>query len=107
MLDFLIVQTAINSPEAAQRIADAVVSRRLAASCWVSGPIVSTYWWQGRVEQAREWICTIKTRRELYEQLEQVIQANHPYEVPGIQATPVWAGSAAYLAWLTESTGGG
>lgn len=106
MTDVLVVQTAINSPEAAQKIADAVVSRRLAACCWVSGPIASTYWWQGRVEQAREWVCTMKTRQELYEQLEQVILANHPYTVPGIVATPVSAGSAAYLAWITGETGG-
>lgn len=49
-MDFIQVYTAIDSKGAAQRIADAVVTRRLAACCCVSGPITSTYWWQGKLE---------------------------------------------------------
>ena len=70
MTDFIVVHTAIDSQEAAQKIAEAVVSQRLAACCWVSGPITSTYWWQNKLEQAQEWTCTIKTRRELYDDLD-------------------------------------
>jgi periplasmic divalent cation tolerance protein len=44
MTDFLEVRTTIDSPEAAQKIADALVSARLAACVQVSGPITSTYW---------------------------------------------------------------
>src|SRR5713226_1179769 len=60
------VYTAIDSKEAAQKIALAIVSQRLAACCWVSGPITSTYWWEGKVEQAEEWVCTMKTRKALF-----------------------------------------
>jgi periplasmic divalent cation tolerance protein len=60
------VHTTIDSREAAQKIAEAIVSKRLAACVQVSGPITSTYWWQGKIEQAEEWLCTAKTRKELY-----------------------------------------
>ena len=41
-------------------------ARRLAACVQVSGPITSTYRWQGKVETSQEWLCTIKTRQSHY-----------------------------------------
>ena len=44
----------------------------------------------------------IKSRRELYADLEQAIRALHPYEVPEILAMPVIAGNPDYLEWLKQ-----
>lgn len=103
-MDFIQVYTAIDSKEAAQRIADAVVTRRLAACCWVSGPITSTYWWQGKLEQAEEWVCTMKTRKELYDELEKAIKEVHTYDTPEVLATPIVAGNKSYLDWIENET---
>lgn len=103
-MDFIQVHTAIDSREAAQRIADEVVTRRLAACCWVSGPITSTYWWQGKLEQAEEWVCTIKTRRDLYDELEKAIKEVHTYDTPEVLAIPVLVGSKSYLDWIANET---
>jgi periplasmic divalent cation tolerance protein len=84
----------------AQAIADTVVAKRLTACVQIIGPITSTYWWQGEIETAEEWLCLIKTRRDLYEELEQAIREVHPYDVPEILAVPVVAGSQSYLDWL-------
>ncbi|HUX75778.1 MAG TPA: divalent cation tolerance protein CutA, partial [Anaerolineae bacterium] len=46
-----------------------------------------------------EWLCLIKTRADLYEQLEAVIKEVHPYDVPEILAVPVLAVSERYVAW--------
>lgn len=70
MTEYIEVHTTIDSREAAQKIADALVSQRLAACVQVSGPITSTYWWEGKMEQAQEWVCSAKTRRDLYPRLE-------------------------------------
>lgn len=104
MTEFLLVQTAIDSEEAAQRLADSIVEQRLAACCWVSGPVRSTYWWQGVKEEAREWACSFKTRQELYGALEQAIKALHTYEVPEIIATHITGGNPAYLEWIASET---
>lgn len=106
MVDYIEVHTAIDSREGAQKIADTLVSRRLAACVQVSGPITSTYWWQGKMEQAEEWLCTAKTRRELYDQLEQAIREVHTYEVPEILAVSIVVGNADYLDWLSQETKG-
>ncbi len=103
MTKYLQVVTTVDTEEKAQAIARALVEQRLAACAQVLGPITSTYWWQGQVETSREWLCTLKTREELYEELEQTLRSIHPYEVPEILATPVAAGNPAYLAWLDET----
>ena len=103
MSKHLQVVTAVDTEEKAQEIARALVERRLAACAQVLGPITSTYRWQGQVETAQEWLCILKTREELYEELEQTLRSIHPYEVPEILATPVAAGNPAYLAWLDET----
>ncbi len=66
MNEFIEVHTTIDTREGAQKIADTLVSKRLAACVQISGPISSTYWWDGKMEQAQEWVCTAKTRKDLY-----------------------------------------
>jgi len=94
-----VVTTAATKADA-QAIATAVVSKRLAACAQVIGPITSTYWWQGRVETADEWLCIMKSRQDLYEALEKAIRQVHPYKVPEILAIPVVLGSQDYLEWM-------
>ncbi len=104
MTAFLIVRTSLDSKDAAQKIAESMVKERLAACCWVSGPIQSTYWWQGKLEQAEEWVCEFKTRKELYAELEQAIKAIHSYDEPEVVAIPVVEGSRSYLDWIVHET---
>jgi len=104
MTDFIQIMTAIGSKQDAQKVANAIVGQRLAACVQVIGPITSTYWWQGAMETAEEWLCLIKTRQDLYERVEQAIRENHPYDEPEILALPVLAGSKTYLQWIVSET---
>ena len=106
MTGFIEVRTAIDSLEDAQKIAETVVKKRLAACVQISGPMTSTYWWQGKIEQAQEWLCTAKTRKDLYPELEQAIREVHTYDEPEILASEVVAGSQGYLDWLRRETEG-
>lgn len=98
------VITTVGSPEKAHEIARALVEKRLAACAQVLGPIRSYYWWQGKLEEAEEWLLQLKTRADLYARLEQALRAMHPYTVPEILAFPVVAGNPAYLEWLAQET---
>ena len=100
MGQYIQVITTTERREDADRIAGALVEARLAACVQVVGPITSTYRWQGKIETAQEWQCWAKSRRDLYDQIQQAIRRLHPYEVPEILALPVLAGSVDYLAWL-------
>ena len=98
MTDYLQIVTTTASEAEAAAIGRSLVERRLAACVQVVGPITSTYWWQGTIETGQEWQCWIKSRRDLYEQVEQAIRQLHSYEVPEILAIPVVAGAVGYLA---------
>lgn len=105
MAEFILVLTAIGSREEAQHLANIVVGKRIASSTNIIGPAASTYWWKGTMEIAKEeWFCLIRTTRDRYEEVEQTIRANHPYEEPGIVALPIIAGSESYLNWIFHET---
>ncbi len=100
MKEYIQVMTTTETEEEARRIARALVERRLAGCVQVLGPITSTYWWEGEIETAQEWLCLIKSRRDLYPELETAIRELHTYEVPEILALPVVEGDRRYLEWL-------
>lgn len=102
--DGLQVTVAASSREEAGRIARAAVEQRAAACGQVLGPIRSTYRWKGKVEEAEEWLCLLKTTRQRFEALERLVRAQHSYENPEIVGTPIAAASADYLAWLRAET---
>jgi periplasmic divalent cation tolerance protein len=106
MSDFIQVSTTAPSKEEADRIAQILVERRLAACVQVMGPIESHYRWKGSLERSAEWLCLVKTTRGNYAAVEAAIRASHPYEVPEIIACPIESGSEGYLAWLRAETAG-
>ena len=101
-LPFIQVTTTTATEAIAQKIATELVEQRMAACVQIEGPLESVYWWQGQVEQAREWRCMIKTRGSLFEAVAQAISRLHPYDCPEILATPIVACNEAYQAWLEE-----
>lgn len=94
------VQTAVGSRQDADRIADDLVARRLAACVQVLAPMTSTYRWRGEVERAEEWLLLAKTTPAAYPAVEAAIRALHPYDEPEIVALPIVAGSVGYVAWI-------
>ncbi len=102
MSDILQVSTTTGTREIAERIAVELVDLRLAACVQVSGPITSTYRWQGQIENAEEWLCTAKTVCAQLPAIQEVLKRLHPYEVPELIATEIVGGSEPYLQWLVE-----
>jgi periplasmic divalent cation tolerance protein len=100
MSDYIQIVTTTPDNETAQRIARLLVERRLAACVQVSGPIESTYWWQGQVETAAEWSLLAKSRLDLFPAIEAAVREVHPYTVPELLATRIEAGHQRYLDWL-------
>jgi len=101
MTHYIQVVTTTDTRGAAEIIASAVLADRLAACVQIS-ECQSWFRWQGRVEQAAEFRCTIKSRSDLYPELEKTIRRCHPYEVPEILAIELCGGAATYLAWLDQ-----
>lgn len=69
MTGYIQIVTTAGNEEQAEKIAKSLVENRLAACVQTVGPITSTYWWQGKIEKAQEWLCLIKSKTDLYEQV--------------------------------------
>ena len=104
MKEYIQVFTTVEKREDADRIASAAVHKRVAACAQILGPIQSTYRWKDKTEEAEEWLCVMKTRKDLFSALEKEIKRIHPYEVPEIIALPIVAGSKSYLEWIQDET---
>ncbi|MEL1265490.1 divalent-cation tolerance protein CutA [Pseudoxanthomonas putridarboris] len=87
----------------AQRLARTLVEERLAACVSALPGVVSTYRWQGRVEQAGEVQLLIKTTADRLDALTARLGELHPYELPEILAVEA-DGLPAYLGWVAEQT---
>ena len=103
MTDAIQVCTTVSDKADAKRIAASLLAKELAACVQVTGPIESTFRWKGRIESAQEWVCTVKTLREAYDEVEQAIRLLHSYEEPEIIATPIVAAGKGYLQWIADS----
>ncbi|MEW6669749.1 MAG: divalent-cation tolerance protein CutA [Thermodesulfobacteriota bacterium] len=104
MSEYMQVSTTVEKKEDAQRIGREAVKSRLAACVQIVGPISSIYWWKGQIEETEEWLCLMKTKKDLFEPLAQKLRALHPYEVPEIVAVPLIAGNPDYFRWVDQET---
>jgi periplasmic divalent cation tolerance protein len=96
----------INTPsrEVALRIARALIERKLAACVNILAECTSVYRWKGKIEAETEIPLLIKTRGEIYDEVQAAIKALHPYELPEIIAVPVERGLPKYLEWVNAET---
>ncbi len=100
----LLVFTNLPDHGAAERLADALVAKRLAACVNILAPCRTVYRWKDGVQHDEEHPVLIKTTQERYQALEEAIRAAHPYELPEIIAVPIERGLPGYLAWVGAET---
>ncbi|MBC7195291.1 MAG: divalent-cation tolerance protein CutA [Caldisericia bacterium] len=100
----IMVLTTIDDIEKARKLARFIVDQRLGACIQIIGPIQSIYFWREKVEDAKEWILFIKTRKDLYEKLEELIIKLHPYTVPEIVSFDIEKSFNKYFNWVFEVT---
>ncbi len=98
------VQFTIDDLTAGERIASELLREHLVACAQTIGPVTSRYWWNGSIEQAREWLFVCKTTSARIDEVVERIRAQHPYEVPEIVASEITAGYAPYVEWIVSET---
>jgi periplasmic divalent cation tolerance protein len=102
--EYLQVQTTTDSRAEAMELGRSAVQARLAACAQVAGPVASTYWWEGGIERAEEWLVLLKLPAARFSELAAFISERHSYDEPEIVAIPIVAGTATYLSWISEET---
>ncbi|MGE5282463.1 MAG: divalent-cation tolerance protein CutA [Chloroflexota bacterium] len=98
------LETTTDSLGEAKRLAAALVEKRLAACVQIVGPIASTFRWQGRVQEAEEFLLLCKAPKAQLEAATALIEELHSYDVPEVLAFEVAHGSRSYLEWVAAET---
>lgn len=107
MSERLVVLMTAGSQEEADRIANALVTKMLAACVNVLPGVTSVYRWEGEVQRDQEWLLVAKSKRDVLDDLVQCVQAIHSYDLPEVIALPVVGGSEAYLRWVDSEVHSG
>ena len=98
------ITTTADNRETIENIGRSLVEKRLAACAQVLGPIKSIYRWKGKIEETEEWLCLVKSRKYLWEEIEAEIRRLHPYELPEITVTTIDGGLQGYIQWVIDET---
>lgn len=103
-LDILSVTTTVDTPAAAQALAEVLLASRLVACVQVEAGLQSHYRWEGRLQAEPEVRLTLKTLPGALPALQALLAQHHPYDLPQVLACTMRA-TAAYAHWVrTEVT---
>ena len=102
-MSFAVVLVTVSSVEEGQKIARAVLERRLAACANLVPGVRSLFWWEGKLEDAEETLMVFKTREDAVRKLIEEVQRLHSYTVCEVISLPVSRGNQTYLDWIEET----
>jgi periplasmic divalent cation tolerance protein len=96
----IVVLSNLPDKASAEKLAEILLQKKLAACINILAPCESRYIWQGNIEHATEYPVMIKTTQKYYAAVESTILTNHPYELPEVIQVLIEDGHAPYLAWI-------
>lgn len=102
-MDYCMITTTFDNLEEAKKVIEVLLKSRLVSCCQLQN-INSTYHWKGNIENANEYLLQMKTKKSLYNEVEQTILKLHSYETPQIVMYDIIGGSQDYLKWIGEET---
>jgi periplasmic divalent cation tolerance protein len=97
---FIVVLITAGSAVEAEKISQALVERRLAACVSNVAEVSSRFWWQDKLDTARESLLIVKTRSSLLPDIIKEVKKIHGYSVPEIIALSIVDGNQDYLNWI-------
>jgi periplasmic divalent cation tolerance protein len=100
---YTMVMVTTDDEDEAVELAKKLVAEKLAACVQITN-IRSVFFWDGKTDDAQEYLLLAKTREAVYDELEAFIKENHDYDVPEILKVPILGGFGPYLQWVDENT---
>ncbi|MDD2680143.1 MAG: divalent-cation tolerance protein CutA [Candidatus Omnitrophica bacterium] len=101
-MHIIVLITAANKKEA-DTIARKLIKNKLAACVNIISGIKSLFWWQGKLDRAKEALLMVKSRKEKFNKIVKAVKSSHSYSVPEIIAIPITSGFKPYLKWIDDS----
>lgn len=103
-MDYMVVFITAPNEEEAVKISKTLVEEKLAGCINIVKNIRSIYFWQDKIEDESEVLMIVKTKSDLFDELEKRVKSLHSYTVPEVIGIKINKGSEEYLKWLSEVT---
>jgi periplasmic divalent cation tolerance protein len=103
---FCIVFVTAGSMEEAQTISRKLLDEKLVACVNIIKDLNSFFWWKGKIDQAKEVMLVMKTKKTLVPGVVASVKKLHSYDVPEVIAFPTIDGNQDYLQWVDDSVTG-
>ncbi|MGD9630436.1 MAG: divalent-cation tolerance protein CutA [Pyrinomonadaceae bacterium] len=100
MPELIVILTTVQQMAEAERLAEGLVSNRLAACVQILPQITSVYAWEERTVRDSEHLLLVKTTVDRFEEADKYIRDNHSYDVPEVVGIAAERFSEAYGDWL-------
>lgn len=104
MSELLIGWTTCDATDVAERFAQTIIERDLAACVQIEDGVRSVFKWKGEVQNDLECRLCIKFPEEKYDALCQFIKVNHPYDNPEWVVIRPDSVAEKYLKWATAGS---
>ncbi len=100
---YLVVLVTAKDKKEAKKISLGLIKAKLAACVNIVDKIDSLFFWEGKIDQAKESLLVIKTRKEKLSRIIKLVKSLHSYTVPEIIALPIAGADRSYLRWIDAS----
>lgn len=99
-MKFILIYITHKNLKEAKKIGSVLLKKKLIA-CVNYFPIESAYRWNGKIENSKEIVSLLKTKKENWEKVKNEVEKIHPYETPCIIKLKVEA-NEKYAKWVGE-----
>jgi len=103
-MEFIIIYCTVPNKKEGKEIAKALVENNLAACVNMIDKMESVFSWDGELNEEKEALLMIKTRKDLFTRINHTIQKLHSYNVPEVIALPITQADETYLKWIEHET---
>lgn len=100
----ILVLTTTDKKTVAHKIGKALLKEKLVA-CVSILPMDSSYWWKGKIVNAKEFQVILKTKAENFKKIEKLIKKLHTYDLPEIISVNIEKTGKDYLTWIKNEIG--
>jgi periplasmic divalent cation tolerance protein len=101
--NYIVVFCTVPDEYVAEKIANKVVQKKLAACCNIIPGLRSIYIWKNEIQDDKEMLLIIKTKKDIFTKLQKAITEIHPYSIPEIISISIENGSKNYLNWVEQN----
>ncbi|MEW6008806.1 MAG: divalent-cation tolerance protein CutA [Candidatus Omnitrophota bacterium] len=103
MSKFCIIFITTADLKQARSISKALLKAKLVACVNIIKGIESLFWWQGKIDNAKETLLVIKTKKILFKKISELVSKLHSYDTPEIISFSLEKISLKYQRWLDAS----